>query len=393
MSSSPGLRWSWQEFCGNQNFTIWDTSHQDLSQCFQILCLQIPILSLIAVISSYYAGKYGEWTVRTSREKNIIKTRMTIIIFLAIVPAIRIVTQIINDPKSLYVINYFFTIIESISWFIHFSYVSALKNRLGSSLRGPVILGSLWTMFYVVCIIRARSFYLSYVTNPTYDTMVWLIFSFIMIGLQTVYGLTLIPSEDSPSRRLAIDIVDQVITLEMEQYLFLFTFSVFYCVIHTVSICPQDDIMYTSILSQYSRFREDFDPHYLGTAMEGSNYTSKLLFTWANRLMDKGVKSQLTSPDDVFDLPDSLTCNTLHSKLKRVLDAPSNEDATLFQGLHKCFGSEFYGVGILKFVADLAGFVSPLMLHELIIFIEDQRMPVVYGYFFGASIFVASVVG
>lgn len=155
--------------------------------------------------------------------------------------------------------------------------------------------------------------------------------------------------------------------------------------------------MYTSLLSQYCRFREDFDPYYIGTALEGSSFTSKLFFQWANRLIEKGTKAQINSPEDVFDLPEDLTCSTLHEKLKNALDVSSGDEdisrISLLKGLHKCFAKEFYGIGILKFVADLAGFVSPLLLHQLMIFIDDASIPVAHGYFYGAGIFFASLIG
>lgn len=151
--------------------------------------------------------------------------------------------------------------------------------------------------------------------------------------------------------------------------------------------------MYNSVLSQYNRFREDFDPHYIGTAMEGSGPISKFLFLWSNRLIDKGADRQLNSPDDVFDLPEELTCSILHDELKLALDTPLAGRITLLRGLHKCFAKQFYGVGILRLIADLASFASPLLLHELLTFIDDEKIPVPYGYFYAAGIFLASLIG
>lgn len=210
MNTPPKFQWNWQEFCGTENFTIWTNSHQDLSQCFQTLCLQIPVLSLIAIISAYYAGKYEEWTVRTSREKYIIKLRMIVVLVLALLPPTRIIIQVMNDPRSLHVVNYFFTILESFTWFVHFSYVAALKNRLGSSLRGPVVLSSLYMTFFAICVIRAKSLYTIHINNGPPDSWVFFMFAVITLFTQIVYGLTLTPSEDSPSRRTTIDAVDQV---------------------------------------------------------------------------------------------------------------------------------------------------------------------------------------
>lgn len=210
MTHLPKMQWSWEEFCGTENFTVWAGNHSDLSQCFQTLCLQIPALFLIAVISAYYAGKYDGWLIRTSREKSIIKLRMAIVLALALLPAIRIIVLVTQDPRSLHAVNYFFMILESFTWFVHLSYIAALKNRLGSSLRGNVVLMSLYMFFFVICVIRAKSLYVNYVDDVPSEAWVYLVFSFITLSIQTMYGLTLIFSEDSPSRRQTLDAVDPV---------------------------------------------------------------------------------------------------------------------------------------------------------------------------------------
>lgn len=162
----------------------------------------------------------------------------------------------------------------------------------------------------------------------------------------------------------------------------------------------QEDVAFNSLISQYARFREDFDPHYLGTALEGSGLISKFVFLWANRLMDKGVKSQISSPDDVFDLPDELTCSNLYQKFEDRSRASvcTSDDRTrayvsLIRTLHRAYAKEFYGVGVLKFIADVAGFASPLLLHELLNYIDDPRVPLFDGYLYASGIFLASFIG
>lgn len=53
--------------------------------------------------------------------------------------------------------------------------------------------------------------------------------------------------------------------------------------------------------------------------MEGSSWLSKLLFYWVNPLMEKGVQGKLREPDDLFDLPESLSSSTLSQKLDKAL--------------------------------------------------------------------------
>lgn len=71
--------------------------------------------------------------------------------------------------------------------------------------------------------------------------------------------------------------------------------------------------------SSYVRFPEEQDPIYLGTAMEDATATSKLIFHWVNSLMEKGVHGLLNHSDDLFDLPEYISTNTINQKINKHL--------------------------------------------------------------------------
>ncbi|KAK4886869.1 hypothetical protein RN001_003140 [Aquatica leii] len=178
-------------------------------------------------------------------------------------------------------------------------------------------------------------------------------FGIIRVILQILYGLTLIPSEGSTV------------------YL---TYS-------------QNDENQPLLSSPYSRFVEERDPLYLGVAMEDSTWFSNLLFYWVGSLMKKGVDGKLNNTDDLYDLPDSLDCTMLSLKFekaligniddvqKRISEQIHHEPASssrnvlptvtyqgtfkphvsLLRALHKSFWMQFYGIGILRLIADSAG--------------------------------------
>lgn len=98
------------------------------------------------------------------------------------------------------------------------------------------------------------------------------------------------------------------------------------------------------LLDAFDRFLEETDPTYLGVAMDGSNWFSKLVFYWVNPLMEKGVRGKLQSPDDLFDLPLQLTCSSVSLKLDKALIGNVDEvqKKILQQRLHgKVFESGF----------------------------------------------------
>lgn len=69
----------------------------------------------------------------------------------------------------------------------------------------------------------------------------------------------------------------------------------------------------------YGRFLEEQDPLYLGVAMEDTTWLAKLMFSWAEPLMKKGVEKKLNHPDDLYDLPESLNCSVLATRLNKAL--------------------------------------------------------------------------
>jgi len=78
----------------------------------------------------------------------------------------------------------------------------------------------------------------------------------------------------------------------------------------------------------------------------------------------------------------------LHTNVKVV-----TKKVTLLYLLHRCFGWEFYAVGILKFVADCSSFMGPVLLNKLIGFIEDKKEPILHGYLYATLIILSAIIG
>ena len=117
--------------------------------------------------------------------------------------------------------------------------------------------------------------------------------------------------------------------------------------------------------------QEENDPYYLGVAKEESRigFLNKLFFKWVNPLIKKAGKGQLQQPDDVFDLPEALTPHAVAAEVRRTweqlqkLEPVTRPDqappVSLLRLLFTCYGREFLLIGLLKFVADCAGFAGP----------------------------------
>ncbi|XP_043801955.1 ATP-binding cassette sub-family C member 10 [Apis laboriosa] len=459
-------KWNWTELCGyHGGIKPLNTNTHDLDVCFQQLCLQIPVLTCIAIISAYHCGKRNVYSIRHYGSNYFINLRIIITICLVILPILRayiIVTNTVLDPSSdnsiqKYIMtstkkpelfmnssnilhqiqdewnhtiniaksiffpknsiqnttqssvitttqeyNPIFTIIknkvtsakpidylvagtEGLAWVVHLCFILSLKKGRDFNPRGPVSIRALILLLIVISALLLRS-HIKY--NPQNDVLpnLSLGFSIIVVTLLILYALTLIPGHSS------------LRDTRSSQY----------------NEIGERTALLSSPNSSYVRFPEEQDPIYLGTAMEDATATSKLIFHWVNSLMEKGVHGLLNHSDDLFDLPEYISTNTINQKINKHLqnmtgdinNTMENSESTsgthvriitnkitLFKLLHKCFGWEFYSVGILKFITDSTLFMGPLLLNKLIGFIEDKNEPIMYGYLYASLIFISALIG
>lgn len=155
------------------------------------------------------------------------------------------------------------------------------------------------------------------------------------------------------------------------------------------------------ITTSYSRFNDEFDPHYLGMACDDEHYSciSWLTFGWVDRLIAKGDRNKLHHTNDLFDLPEWLTPIYVSAKMEDIfrhqpsvqatspIHLPANHQSrqpkkSLLQALHKCFAKQFYGIGLLKLFSDIFAFTAPFFLDKLITFVSHHEEPMSHGYLY-----------
>lgn len=100
----------------------------------------------------------------------------------------------------------------------------------------------------------------------------------------------------------------------------------------------------------------------LGHAQDEASLLSRLFFGWVNPLVRKGVAGYLQRIDDLFMLPASLDVKRVADGMRMALGT----GRTLFVAMHRAHGWEFYAIGVLRLVADMAGFAGPLLLNGLL---------------------------
>nr|XP_018902692.1 PREDICTED: multidrug resistance-associated protein 7 [Bemisia tabaci] len=381
--------WNWTEFCGQpEGFVFWDQKHGDLGDCFQKLVLHFPVLCLISIISGYYCGRDFNYAFRSRFEMNMLRVRYTLTFFMALLPVSRVILEISTVPLHFAPVLLLFNVTQCFAMLLHFCYILCLRHRLSPSHRGPVLMNAIWSVYFIITFIALRSQFIIYKHIPSVSNCsVHFYSAVISAALQLLYLLTLLPSSPSNGVRRYQQFWD---TLNDENFQ----------------------------STRYHRFDEDLGRHYLGEAMEGWGPLAKLFFTWVNPLIEKGASEDIKHADDLFDLPVSMAASVLCEKFDHKLytvklskpevdsrDEPGSfEEETetlskeqvynvsLIRALFRSFGKPFFGIGILKLIADCSGFLGPLLLYRLVSFIETKTEPIQYGYYYASALAVSSVI-
>ncbi|XP_034950577.1 multidrug resistance-associated protein 7 [Chelonus insularis] len=416
ISNTIGITWAWNwtDLCGIPGgIRPFNPNTDALGLCFQQLCLQIPTLVLLAIISAYYCGKKSSRNLYDRFSHYIITLRLIItgcLIILPIIKAYIILTHTSFLPKpspksnlfnnelitpnssfsigsrktSAKPIDYLVAGAEELTWVVHFCFILSLKRGPRLNLRGPVIIRALIFMLIGVSSLILHT----HVKIHDKDLLPNLSFGFsiCVVILMSLYALTFIPNRGYHDHH---------------------SFS-------RHSELGEHASLLHSPNSSYVHFPQDQDRNYLGVAMENETVLSKLFFHWVTPLTEKGIRGSLKHSDDLFDLPEHVSTTSIILKLDKYIrksprlkrntfidanrddtkqELSSSNNISLIRLLHQCFGWQFYGVGILKFIADCSGFVGPILLNRLVGFIEDKDEPLSHGYLYAILMFLSSVIG
>ena len=113
-------------------------------------------------------------------------------------------------------------------------------------------------------------------------------------------------------------------------------------------------------------------------------------------LIGKAYRGALHHPDDVFDLPETMSVHMVAGRVSRQAEQmaklvpvtsqqqPQDEQPqiSLVRLLYNCWGKQFFAIGLLKLLNDCAGFAGPLLLHAVVDFMETPGQPALEGYLY-----------
>lgn len=130
----------------------------------------------------------------------------------------------------------------------------------------------------------------------------------------------------------------------------------------TATAASRDREQEALLSHRYTYFHFELNEALLGHAQDEANWLSRFIFHWVQPLISKGVAGKLRRIEDLFDLPDALNVSRLSERLHMAL----SQSQSVLRALHKCFGFEFYAIGLLRLVADISSFAGPLLLGGLL---------------------------
>ena len=355
--------------CGSYNWTVWNNQTNDFGQCFYSVAVVNPCHALLAILSSYFIGlKSRPYYLRTQLQKWVLYLRGLAVLGLAVTPVISLIASYalgVNILMQVGLSYYVEECLEVFSWLIHFIYVMCLLERISPSIRGKRLMIMVLIMVTLVDCLQCRSILVNSFREPLLTT-VSRIHAIVRLSCLAMYFFSLIPAGDDSESHY-----EEILTTNEGRN-------------ERSSL-----IRSTHSPNDYGGFHEEADPNYLGVAGEGSNWLSQLFLYYVNPLILKGRKDLLKTTDDLFDLSTKLSTHYNSELFEGKINDPTFESNVL-KILFHLYGKEFFLIGILKFIADCAGFSSPLLLNCLITFMEDVHQDIRKGYLYAFGLAIST---
>ncbi|KAH8412794.1 hypothetical protein KR009_005755, partial [Drosophila setifemur] len=313
-----GFSWNWTQFCPT-GLTPFANDTNDLLPCFQEILLQLPVYTIFAAISAYNFGNQQQQVVRNGLQLRMLSIRTFLALVLALLPVAKVFV-FNKEGVELHAVDVLVVSAECIMWVVHSGFLLTARQYGELSHRGSLLINVVWLTVVVLDGVWLR-------TSRHFDWWPW---SLATLLCDLLFGFTLIPKG-----------------------------SAVYATANRGGSNREDEAL---LSPRYTYFHFDLNETHLGHAQDEANLASRFLFHWVHPLISKGVAGKLRKIEDLFDLPEALNITRLSERLHLAL----SQSQSLWRALHKCFGVEFYLIGILRLIADLSGFAGPLLLGGLL---------------------------
>ena len=400
-------------------FIFWRNG--DFGLCFEELVILSLSYATLTLLSSLYSGlKYS----RLKRRRPAIGlTIRGIISFCLLINSLTLFISSFWLIDSLSYSILLCQLLQVLCWFTHLVCIFVLSRSSLHEGFGPVPLNLAWglTLFSTIVHFRTIIRFVLHQTAPYYCTMYTNYFAFVIqitcyiqFSLQVLYLLfLLLPAKKIVHSELYVPHPPlKSMQYEEERTSLLDNNSENGQVVTFESGIPSTD--YGSISGRV--FKN------LGRLEDKANILSLLTFWWLQPLMKRGSMGLLQKPTDLPFLPRSIQTHHVRERFQRFVirnsqgirapptyftadeqsmdsmhnslsDRPTNRinRVSLLRALNRAFGWHYYPLGLIKLFNDCLGFGGPLLLHQLVNFMEQKSVIIINNYNMRYIIYIVSI--
>ncbi|XP_074640753.1 ATP-binding cassette sub-family C member 10-like [Tubulanus polymorphus] len=406
--------WNWTVFCGSAAFTPW--RENDFSHCFEQMAFTSTTHLILCIVSIVYAIKFHQLKsllIGVAPTIPILYFRLVISGLLSLIPLIKCLLLYLWLHSDVYIVDIVTAVTTSLCWLAHLTYLWQFASMAAFQcpLQGPFCLVVSYLLVLAAIFIRLQTIIRLQIEGMTNSVNEYVIY--IESFLHLLFVGSLLPCSGALTR----DVEGRLLGLENENLL-----------------------SSTGAWIDYGSFERATERH-IGVAYDKNNFFSRLFFCYVKPLLKKGAARNLESCDDTFFMPrllrtkyvrerfmwfligarncantdatstdeneditaapvnslntdpyDILVNDTDRRRKTKRGTSPDSKRPTILHALHKAFGWEYYVIGLLKLMADIAGFAGPLLLNLLVSYIENRNEPVIHGYYYAGAMFASTLV-
>lgn len=372
-------------FCLNgSSINIFDSKSQTLDNCFVNTYLLSPSYLAFSVINAYYLGSSNDLS-RNLKQKNVNYLRLIVACLF---------TTILIDLFSKYFINLTGSDLNTNS-----------LNLLTSSLISDTYKLISFTL-HTLLIFNKSLFTIKYPNG--------LLISFFVLLIANILNLINYLYENAKFADLS--------SFQKYNTISLFIYNLFLILYFTGVVLSYFTNSYQSVSISHLTIESEED---------SASYYSYLTFKWLKPLMKRGFLRKITKIEHLCNLPNDLNIEKVCTKfMSKYVDKNYNEylnnpimephlltepsflnksinyaDLELLEpkkelvsknSLIKCllrsFGRNFLWLGVLRFLNDCLGFSGPLLLNQLVQFVEVKDSDLKDGVFYALALFFTSLI-
>ena len=414
-----------------EEFILWEDN--DFGLCFEQLVIGVLSFTLLSLMSGFYFGIHYRFTRRKTFSLGpCLKVLITFVLLINSVVQLAASFWLVHHQPYAILLSHS---VEVVCWSVHFLCLIILACSVLHIGYGPLPLNLIWGLSLLFSILRFRTAiqYIRYPylyngrePNPLgYLALPLQVNSYVRFGFQTLYFFSLLMPARRETRAGLLFSIEQSSTQETDRVPLLLGSK------KGAEIVSSEDIDYGSVQSEKRRIRLTLEDNanpfsllsfwWLTSLMQRgakgflqspadlpilprSLSTTKIRIKFQNILRrdqyvkhdsvngnttdctlrsldrlsqyssEQNIPQQIINGDDEDEPYYTLSSSNHHEDPRLPESHPSSTPFSLIRSLNRAFGLHFYPLGLMKLASDCLGFAGPLLLHQLVGFMENRKV-------------------